>query len=394
MSLKDFQTILVPAKETGSLHFFHKPTKAILEAAFSRPDVGATSGATVFDKDGILQELAENEPDWTFPLGGGCPKVLMRPQLQNLQNNSEPTTSPGTGFNTGVTFGANDWGIGLSGMVIYGDNSTFRNHTDNAGTINGDMTLAFIIKPDNGVQPTFGNTSGNIGQALISGVGNAPSSITDLGGGLFFVVVQGTANTGNSTCGVSKGTGNNAIGFEMSAIMLVAGAIDLAVTDYVKTVGGALTRSSNQFTLSNLVASGILGETEGTLIIKLDTPEFARLTADRMFTLGTSGNRIYLTRVNADPLRPRLYYEDSTGNHRAVIPDDLSTIGITWKNGVLFMSCNGVTLSFDNTGSGKALDLSGNSDLVISGVSASYGLYLSAFAPVALSESDLNAATA
>lgn len=85
MSLKDFQTILVPSNKTGALQFYHKPTKAILEAAFSRPDIGATSGATVF-RDGQLIELGENDPDWDD--ANGCPRLLMRPQKTAILSNN------------------------------------------------------------------------------------------------------------------------------------------------------------------------------------------------------------------------------------------------------------------------------------------------------------------
>ena len=64
----------------------------LLEADFSRPNIGATSGATVF-RDGVLVELAENEPD--FSDESGCPVLKMRPRVKNLFLNSATLSTQG-----------------------------------------------------------------------------------------------------------------------------------------------------------------------------------------------------------------------------------------------------------------------------------------------------------
>ena len=57
-----------------NIGFYQKPTISnpngqVLEADFSRLNINATSGATVF-RNGVLIELAENEPDWSEPAEG------------------------------------------------------------------------------------------------------------------------------------------------------------------------------------------------------------------------------------------------------------------------------------------------------------------------------------
>jgi len=78
---------------------------------------------------------------------------------------TEPATDPGGDSNAkDVTFDSNDWGIGLDGKVVFSDSSVNRLY-DGGGPCDEGVTytLAFLIKPDDGLEPTFGTNSSHIG---------------------------------------------------------------------------------------------------------------------------------------------------------------------------------------------------------------------------------------
>lgn len=202
MSLTDFQTYLYPAVKTAKLGFYQKPSSGlpngqVLEADFSRPDIGATSGATVYDADGNLIELAENVPDWSFPVGGspaGCPVIKMRPQAQNLFLNSETLATQD------VTVTAQSYTVSFKGT----------------GTI------------------TF---SGAYTGSLV-GTGSTESD---------YVSATFTPSAGTVTCTVS--------GVVLTANFIAGNN----VTSWIPTLGAALTRSSNSFQFTDLVTKGVTG---------------------------------------------------------------------------------------------------------------------------------------
>jgi hypothetical protein len=100
--LTGFQTFLWPETKLAKIGFFQKPdtnfpSYRALEADFSRPNIGATSGATVF-RNGLLITLLENQPDWDD--SSGSPVIKMRPQAENLISFTE-TFSGGNWVNSG-----------------------------------------------------------------------------------------------------------------------------------------------------------------------------------------------------------------------------------------------------------------------------------------------------
>lgn len=200
--------------------------------------------------DGRYYRANANEPIGVIgtdgrPIGAWIPKALT-----NLFRNSEPATDPGQGTRTAITFSACDWALGfntaLAGMVTFLNNSTGRAYYNTAAlTASTAYSFAFIIKPDDGVQPTFGTSASNIGYFVIGNVAvTSGYTVTPLGGGYFFV--NGTASTGVSGLsnnGIEKGTISNSTGFEVSAIMIVQGNVAINIFDYIRATGSSATRA-------------------------------------------------------------------------------------------------------------------------------------------------------
>lgn len=84
MSLGPFQILMLPVKENGVIQFYDDEDSDIIKATFSRPDIGATSGHTVYDKNGNISELLEDDAPFSYPKSGGCPVLQVRKQVANI----------------------------------------------------------------------------------------------------------------------------------------------------------------------------------------------------------------------------------------------------------------------------------------------------------------------
>lgn len=274
MSLKDFTTFLLPTTKNAELQFYQKPTPAfpkgrILPASFSRPDIGATSGATVFDKDGNLVELAENQPDWSFPLDGSDPKILMRPQLENLILQSAPTSTPSSGL-VNATFAASDWGLGFNGKITLDNTSggaLWYPEEASLAVAGNDYTAGVFFKVLDGSPAELGSNAQfymNIG-----GTSATPASykVEEVAPGIYFGQGQVTSSNGGTNTGVLRWTGNPLGQVEVYGFMLFDGLIELKPTDFMPSSGTALTRSANQFTFDDLVTKGVIGNGEGSMLV-------------------------------------------------------------------------------------------------------------------------------
>jgi hypothetical protein len=193
-------------------------------------------------QSGLYVRALANEPLSSVGDGMRFPHLV-----ENLYRNSETATSTGTVSN--VTFGANTFNLNLDGSVFFGDNSLNRSWSD-TGSLSASTlySFAFIIKPDNGIAPTFGTGGTNIARWRFSNIAASGAyTITDIGGGRFFVQGSGsTTSAALSTNGLIKSSINNAIGFEASAFMVVEGSVNWNsiedyLADYLRTTGSAVT---------------------------------------------------------------------------------------------------------------------------------------------------------
>ena len=281
MSLKDFQTILVPSKKTGALQFYHKPTKSILEAAFSRPVIGVTSGAMVFDKNGNLIEKGEDDPDWSFHDGVGCPRLMMRPQRENTLH---------TFAEAGLTFlgdVVNPYGVSLRKYSINGGaQAQVRFGAAQLGTLtNGTRYLikwfVQVINPAGSDRFRIESLSTNVGVAATSwefnGTLNAFGDVSDMemidiGDGHYELRAFWTPSAGDETpialdFQVQDGGSDPTAGgvFAFGGYMLIENGDP---DDYIFTDGSnPLTRSANQFTFNDLISKGVIGPGEGSMIL-------------------------------------------------------------------------------------------------------------------------------
>jgi len=209
--------------------------------------VARNSPAYTENADGSISEVAANMPCYVYK--DGRPATLRRSAMTNLFRDSEPATNPGQGSIMEITFSENDWGIGdFAGKVVFGDNSVARRYLNAVDlTASETYTIAFIIKCAN--TPTFRHEDAAGFSLCAVSIGGAITGHTTLKNelisgfdDLYFCVITGTSGSAIHQCGLRKETAYNATPFEVSAIMVVAGDVDLQLTDYIKTTGTTETR--------------------------------------------------------------------------------------------------------------------------------------------------------
>lgn len=292
MSLKLFTHYLVPSAKTGGVALYEKPSVNFpkgraIEGAFSRPDVDATSGATVFDANGQLVELGEDYPDWGYDKNGGNLSLKIRPQLQNQIRNGNATGSTngvvGSGgilpTNWNVPFG----GAGLDVEIIDSGSLGAEGFVDVRffGTASGSI-LQFNFESISQIAAASGETWSLSFYTQFTDVTTPPngfrSRIQEYATSSLVNTFDGTLITTGftnrqkleQTATLSNGTTthvNGNISFTLTASQPYDFTVRISraqleendsVGDYVPTYGSAITRSANQFTFDDLVTKGAM----------------------------------------------------------------------------------------------------------------------------------------
>lgn len=399
MSLKDFQTILDLQTKVGALAFYQKPTPGypqgrILEASFSRPDVGATSGATVFDKDGNLVELIEDDPDWSFPVSGGCPRLLMRPQAQNLMKpvsgfstsllvKSDPSTNDNqriaqTQFavtSNGVNQAFGDISIACTAETEYYWWAVF----ESAGT--NDVSFA-LVDDSSPISIIRYNTDDNSTTAQSGNFSDV--AVEDLGNGSYKLSGKLTTAAGQTTIaprvriltlgGGSSITANGQI-MKVSQIQITEGGVK---EDYIPPANTPLTRSANQFIFNDLVTKGV-SSSEG-FSVYLDLKNYQFIDANNvcsfrdgttvLFTLSCLGSTSFQVRSGGVNL-------GTIHDAPAIVTFDGTNVRLYKSSGLI--ASQAISGEFDNVIMGAASD-------------CSYDVEGMMFTPIVLSESQAIAA--
>lgn len=350
MSLGPFPIVLIPSTKNGVLQFYNDLTGEILEAAFSRPDVGATSGASVFDKDGNLIELAENEPDWSFPIGGGCPRIQMRPQSQNLCSAPRDIS---TASKVNVTIPdattIREDGSAASEFFAFQDFSGFSSSTD--------YTMIIEVEPVGGrnfrLQEDLGSSAiTNIDFVAETASGSA--TLIKQGNGRFLVFLPITTGASQTSIRflmrVLDGSLNTSFDGDVNKGVNITLRDIQAGHEGISPIPNNVTRSSNQYTLD---LSSYLSEN----VVSFYVEASFGVTQQDLFRFGDGGNS-NLVAIGIDNQKLRGRYRiaggsySSTGVGSATVPLNQ----IVKIAGVI--SPAGLKLSF-----GGAIDLNAPFDL-------------------------------
>jgi hypothetical protein len=297
--------ILVPARfKTGKLYTPVATTSGGLVLGASGDfNVTRATTATRVNANGLIESVASGIPRLDYPIGGGCPALLVEPSAVNYLLRSEEFDNAAwsknaTGLNTSI--GTN----GIQANVAISPDGT-----QNADRVN------FLLQPDadlgltqNYAAATSGQTynmsiwvkgeGANIGKQIkvqikrTSGgtfVGTI-ATITLTSGWVRFTTSAITLGASNSGVFVAI-TSNDATNALIWGAQLEQGTV---ATSYIPTTAAAVTRNADVITLSGAV-SGCIGQTEGTIYAEVDLRNTS--SGKRIFLLsdGTTQNEIRVT---------------------------------------------------------------------------------------------------
>ena len=387
--------ILVPARfKTGKLYTPYATTSGgVVLGASGDFNVTRATTATRVNASGFIEVVASGIPRLDYPLGGGCPALLVEPSGSNLVVQSENWLASGwrsdaTGFTitiTGTTGTLDPYGTNTANAIsptsgsaihlkvgndnsliftsgtVYTSSAFFKQGTGNAGRY-----VQLTYPASRFTQEGYANFDLQLGTvAVVSGDvaadTNRAASIENYGNGWYRCRLTATCN--------SAGTGNGFTGVLITAsgstrALPFAGTITdvlygwgaqtetgSVATSYIPTTTASATRNADVISVSGAV-SGCIGQTEGTIY------------AEVVNTLQTSYSEGYVTRLFADANNEVWIRKEEGGNTYTVrwransqnttflnvaVPNGVSKIAFAYKSGDTALYLNGSQVGVTNT---------------------------------------------
>ena len=293
---------------------------------------------------GILESVANNVPRLDFPIGSGCPALLVEPAATNLLLRSEDFRNIAEG-GASNTWTPND-------TTIVSTNNLAPNGTNTATRITGNGA-------NKARQQVF---TGTIGQLYtgsfwvrrVSGTGNVQLRVGDVSS---FLTITPTSTWQRFSFSAAPTTTTVRLAFisivdldefEIWGAQLETGSV---ATSYIPTVAAAATRNAD--VINKTAVSGLIGQTEGTLYAEVD---ISRQNFNTFLSIsdGTLNNRIQILFLNATTLRALIRVSNVEENYQVTIPSipltgGIFKIGLGYKANDYCLALNGTT--YANTSS-------------------------------------------
>ena len=307
--------ILVPARfKTGKLYTPVATTSGgVVLGASGDFNVTRATTATRVNASGLIEVVASGIPRLDYPLGGGCPALLVEPSGSNLTLQSENlSTSWGVvslvGFGSGSalnTTGTLDpYGTNVADLIVANTSVAQHRIDQTPASVSGSYTFSIFLKAAGynfarlrltGIGAIFNLASGTI-SATDSGI---VSSIQSYGNGWYRCIISNAVSAANATLRVNMQPTQSTADFAgdgTSGIYVFGGQYELGTvaTSYIPTTTAAVTRNAEVITLSGAV-SGCIGQTEGTIYAEVDISAF--VTGKRLVELsnGSAANRMVIS---------------------------------------------------------------------------------------------------
>ncbi len=363
--------ILVPARfKTGKLYTPLATTSGgVVLGASGDFNVTRNTTATRVNANGLIESVASGIPRLDYPLGGGCPALLVEPSAQNLALQSEAfntTWSPLQllAFNSGSvinTTGTLDpYGTNVADLIVPNTVSDQHRIDQTTASVSGSYTFSVFLKAAGynfgrlrigTVGATFNLASGTIGSTDAGIV----SSIQPFGNGWYRCIISKAASAANEVIRINVNealtgdyAGNGTSGIYVFGAQYETGS---AATSYIRTTTGSITRNADVINLSGAV-SGCIGQTEGTIYAEVDI-QFNNRNADIIgLDSGSSANGFYLTIRSSSVIELRVRQNSTNAlifQRTGAYPVGINKIAVSYKNGDFAISLNGTTTQVDTS---------------------------------------------
>jgi hypothetical protein len=378
--------ILVPARfKTGKLYTPYATTSGgVVLGASGDFNVTRATTATRVNASGFIEVVASGIPRLDYPLGGGCPALLVEPSGSNLVVQSEnwlasgwrsdatanvTTVSATTGTldpygtntanaisptsgNTSHLKVGSDGAITFTSGTVYTSSAFFKRGTGNAGRY-----IQIAWPATRFAANTFANFDLELGTvALVTG-STVTAGIENYGNGWYRCRCT-------NTC-ISSATGN---GISI-ALIETSGATRLPTftgtttdvlygwgaqteigsiaTSYIPTTTASATRNAEVISLSGAV-SGCIGQTEGT--IYLETNSLVSGASDLFCFARATTNTVSISKNSSNIIQATVYTSGLALNIAAsgTVSGNMK-IAFAYKSGSSALYINGVPIGTSST---------------------------------------------
>ena len=247
--------ILVPARfKTGKLYTPLATTSGGVVLGASG-DFNVTRGttATRVNANGLIESVASGIPRLDYPLGGGCPALLVEPSAQNLALHSRDLTNA-------------VW----SGTTV----TTAKNAVGADGVASGATTITATAASGTVLQALSHASQSRVFSAYIRRVtGTGAIQLTTNGGTNWTTVTISSLYTQVACAAQTVASGTIGIRLAVSGDVIevdfTQGEVGPAATSPIPTTAGTGSRNADVVTLSGAV-SGCIGQTQGTIYAEVD----------------------------------------------------------------------------------------------------------------------------
>lgn len=362
MSILDKATLLVTpnAYKTSKIYSII-PSDGSGDFTFTR-----ASNATIINSTGQYEIVGTNMPRIDYDFSGGCPTILLEAQRTNLFRDSEPATTPTPGSGvvvSGVTFSANDWGVGLNGKVTFTGNTIQGQYYNSASITAGNaVTLSFIAKKQGGGEVKFGSGAGNDIFVSMQNTSSITTSTTNLGNDLWFCSATRISNGASGNYGLIKQITNTSTPVEVSAIMLTTGpssgaTLTLRPESYIKTTGNT-TSTKVAENMVEVISGFTGGAVGGSWYLKLLNNTAQNRNATGFYYIGsTSGSSTSgdVLRLLNDGTNARLKVSKTVNGAATTLfttTADTTSLVFTWNGSTANVYSNGSKVITDTAFTG------------------------------------------
>ena len=376
--------LIVPARFKSGKLYSQLPTSGAGDFTVTR-----ATNATRVNASGLIESVASGIPRLDYPIGGGCPALLVEPSGSNLVVQSQnwlasgwrsdatanvttvsATTgtldplgtytanaiSPTSGSTSHLKVGS-DSAISFTSGTVYTASAFFKQGVGNAGRY-----IQIAWPATRFAANTFANFDLELGTvALVTG-STVTAGIENYGNGWYRCRCT-------NTC-ISTGTGANGISI---ALIETSGATRLPTftgtttdvlygwgaqtetgsiaTSYIPTTTAAVTRNAEVISVSGAV-SGSIGQTEGTIYAEFSV-DFNNRDADILSLDGGSTSNGFFMSIRSTSV-VQLIVRTASANalifqRAGAYPTGVNKLAIAYKNGDFAISLNGTAAQTDSS---------------------------------------------
>jgi hypothetical protein len=318
--------ILVPARfKTGKLYTPLATTSGGLVLGASGDfNVTRATTATRVNANGLIESVASGIPRLDYPIGGGCPALLVEPSAANGILNSNNTATSWTlganltsGYTDVIGVSGNNLTVAVSGSSIGSSAGRLARFSNNVALASGSTyTVSFLMRQTGthtiggyyaaitgGAAGDLGagfNVSGSFSSGSIfntAGVTSRIRRVERFGTDVYRCSETFTMTASGTLTAISLGpivsvvsSDNSAVGTQ---IAFAAPQIELGAlpTSFIPTTTAPITRNADVINLSGAV-SGCVGQTEGTIYAEVDIRNFTNSARIIALSDGTGLNAI------------------------------------------------------------------------------------------------------